>query len=159
MNQLINDVYNIYKAIYQTNAGQVWYLRFVNSVIETSKTCLSYYLVTNSTQVKIIEKNKTTFLCPVVIDNNNYTFVAVTDNNHQVKLIEAYGTSKDTESEVVIKDITSEVAKFAGPNEDFFNSTVTPKLLGYSEVKLTYFDQENVTKTTLVFGENEAIRY
>lgn len=47
--------------------------------------------------------------------------------------------------------------KYLGPNNDFHGAKLTPKLMGYKSVTITYFRGEDLETKTKTFGEDEVI--
>ncbi len=54
------------------------------------------------------------------------------------------------------KEDTS-LLKYLGPNNDFHGAKLTPKIMGYKSVTITYFRGEDLETKTKTFGEDEVI--
>jgi hypothetical protein len=49
------------------------------------------------------------------------------------------------------------IHKYLGPNNDFHGAKLTPKLMGYKSITITYFRGEDLETKTKTFGEDEVI--
>jgi hypothetical protein len=52
---------------------------------------------------------------------------------------------------------SSKIIKYLGPNNDFHSSKLTPKDIGYKNVSITYFKEEDLTTITKTFSEDQVL--
>jgi hypothetical protein len=79
--------------------------------------------------------------------------IAVKINRHKtMTFLKAVGKRQQPE---ITEDITSLVAEWLGPNEDFHGTVVTPRLLGYHEIELSNLDTNTFETVSQVFIEDE----
>jgi len=52
---------------------------------------------------------------------------------------------------------SSKIMKYLGPNNDFHSSKLTPKDIGYKNVSITYFKEEDLTTITKTFSEDQVL--
>lgn len=55
------------------------------------------------------------------------------------------------------QEITSKIQQYAGPNENFFNTPVTPEILGYNELEFVLFESSRMELQSLFFKKIETI--
>lgn len=97
--------------------------------------------------VKDYKFNQQTYSFPIRIDKNKTsTFL---------KAFEVLQTGPDEYKET--KNITELVKQWLGPNQDFYDKVVTPKLLGFSSIKVCFVDLESFDTIERVFTENDSI--
>jgi len=142
MQQTYNEIKSIYNALYQANGDKQIAYRICYSLFETGRTLYEYYMYQNKPQTKVCKKNSTFYFLPVNIEGKNYIYVTKVNNFKIKKLIKAERSVHDGDTNTwhEKENITEKVIQYAGPNEDFFNTDITPMILGYSGIKLTVFD-------------------
>jgi hypothetical protein len=52
---------------------------------------------------------------------------------------------------------SSEIMKYLGPNNDFHGSNLTPKDIGYKNISISYFKEEDLTTITKKFSEDQIL--
>jgi hypothetical protein len=88
--------------------------------------------------------NKHIYYKEYYFNDNFYRFIISTD----FKVIDTLYSATDENN----NDITDEIVKYIGPNNDFHNQTLTPLMLGYKMINLTVDDKE------FIFNENDVLK-
>jgi hypothetical protein len=52
---------------------------------------------------------------------------------------------------------TLEIMKYLGPNNNFHGSKITPKDIGYKDITISYFKEEDLTTITKAFSEDQVL--
>jgi len=88
--------------------------------------------------------NKHIYYKEYYFNDNFYRFIISTD----FKVLDTFYSATDENN----NDITDEIVKYIGPNNDFHNLELTPLMLGYKTINLTVDDKE------IVFNENDILK-
>ncbi len=112
------------------------------------------YMYNNTSSVTPFNKISTKYFYCSNIKHETHSWKFIYNVNRKLKPVFISATSiNDSEQ----KDITNLIKEYLGPNEDFFNQEITPKILGYYSIEFEYTD-ENFDIVKKLFNENDIIK-
>ena len=129
-----------FKTLYYNVINNHWLLFFLTSIMNV------YELITSIFYAIPFKISDTIWGLNYLYNNKVYTITFPISKVPETCIIK---TSSEKEDNTLLK--------YLGPNNDFHGAKLTPKLMGYKSVKITYFRGEDLETKTKTFGEDDVI--
>ncbi len=142
---LVNNILetNTVKAIKKTitdisNPYLLWILGKYNFII--------LYIIKTFNTVPI-RLTKDLYYIDYFHEGKNYRLVFPIKNYNEINVVKIKSLFNES----------SEIIKYLGPNNNFHGVKITPKDIGYKNVTITYFKEEDLTTITKTFSEDQVL--
>ena len=149
---IISSLIDIVNNILETNIVKAT----IRSIFDISKPYL--ILVFSSYNYIILYINKLFNTVPVKLTGDLYYIDYVYEGN-KYRIVFPIKKFNDINIVKVISPFNDnlEIMKYLGPNNDFHRCKLTPKYIGYKNISITYFKDEELTTITKTFSEDQVL--
>jgi hypothetical protein len=149
---IISSLIDIVNNILETNIVKAT----IRSIFDISKPYL--ILVFSSYNYIILYINKLFNTVPVKLTGDLYYIDYVYEGN-KYRIVFPIKKFNDINIVKVISPFNDnlEIMKYLGPNNDFHRCKLTPKDIGYKNISITYFKDEELTTITKTFSEDQVL--
>ena len=118
------------------------YLIWILTTYNFALLCIIKYF--NTVPIRL---TKDLYYIDYFYEDKNYRLVFPIKNYNDINVVTINSPFNDTLN----------ITKYLGPNNDFHGLKLTPKDIGYKDISITYFKEEDLKTITKTFSEDQTL--